>query len=368
MQQSWTARYLDGRSAQSTTVQMTITSEGLQIQLPDRSVYWPYAELRLRQGHYAGSQVRLEHGQQPVEAIILPDTAFLEHLHRIAGAAVRHVHNPACRNRRPLWIALLAMATGLFLIVLYRWGVPQAAQLVANQVPVSWEEKLGQSVIDSFLKDRHVCTDPLVTKSMNAMVRRLNAALPEHPYAFTVYVVDDPMVNAFAAPGGHIVFFTGLLKAAENAEMVAGVLAHEMQHVVHRHVTQRLFADLSTNVLLGAAVGDAGQAMSVVMETARVAGMMQYSQAHEEEADRAGVAILKRADINPQGLRDFFTVIQKEEGTASAMLQYVSSHPATAYRIAAVEEAMGQRRYHRLQLPTNLSWQTMMQRCESKEK
>lgn len=364
MQSQWDGRYLDGRSAAATAVRITITTDGLHLQLPDRAVLWAFAELRLRQGHYAGSQVRLEHGTDPVEAVIITDDTFLEHLHEIAPGRARHVHNPANRVHRPMILAGLGLTTAFFLVILYRWGIPYASQLVATKVPVAWEEKLGDSLLEDFLKHATPCDDPLVTTAMNHIARRLNESLPTHPYTFKIHVVSDPTVNAFAAPGGNIVFFTGLLAAAENAEMVAGVMAHEMQHVVHRHVTQRLFADLSTSMLLQAAVGDVSQAMSLVAETARMAGVMHYSRAHEAEADRDGVALLKAAAINPQGLRDFFTLIQGKDGDGpDGVFQYLASHPSTGARIESVNATIGERRYHRLRLPTSLPWKTLVGRC-----
>ena len=75
---------------------------------------------------------------------------------------------------------------------------------------------------------------------IDELVLTLTKALPSNPYAFRVSVVDSPVVNAFAAPGGYIVIYKGLLKYTKSPEELAGVLAHEIEHVIHRHVTRML--------------------------------------------------------------------------------------------------------------------------------
>src|SRR5207248_840587 len=91
---------------------------------------------------------------------------------------------------------------------------------------------------------------------IDGIVAALPAKARPQPYTFRVAVVNSSIVNAVAAPGGHVILFRGLLERTDSAEELAGVLAHEVEHVLHRHVTRAIFQQASTGVLMAALVGD----------------------------------------------------------------------------------------------------------------
>src|SRR5262249_20774964 len=158
------------------------------------------------------------------------------------------------------------------------------------------------------------CRDPHRQALLESIVARLAGALPaESPYKFRVYVVNESPVNALAAPGGYIVVFRGLIDQAKRPEELAGVLAHEMQHVVQRHTTQAIIQHGSTGLLLAALTGDMTGPLAYGLQSARVLGQLQYSRRAESQADAEGMKMLLAARIDPNGLIRFFQDVSDRE-------------------------------------------------------
>ncbi len=147
--------------------------------------------------------------------------------------------------------------------------------------------------------------------------RRWCKTLPEPRYPFRVIVANNPTVNALATPGGSIVVFRGLLERTENAEELAGVLAHEIQHVMHRHSTKAILRQASAGVLMAALVGDVSAVVAFGLQSARTLGDLRYSRQAELEADRDGARMLHAAAVDPAGMVSFFQAMQKRGGDAA---------------------------------------------------
>ena len=146
--------------------------------------------------------------------------------------------------------------------------------------------------------------------------------------------MNSPEVNAFAAPGGYIVLFQGLLQQTETPEELAGVLAHEIQHILHRHGTRALLHHFSTELFFTLLAGEASGLVAFGLEGAKVLSTFQYSRGNEEQADTEGMHMLGAAEIDPRGMITFFELLQQQENNTPDFLQYLSTHPHTADRIA----------------------------------
>jgi predicted Zn-dependent protease len=263
--------------------------------------------------------------------------------------------------RLALGFGLVALAAA---IVTFVKGVPLLAAYVAERIPVSWEEQLGEQVVGRLTAGSEVCGDSLVDVSLTGIVARLAEAAPS-PYEWNVRVVQQDAVNAFATPGGYIVVFSGLLEQAARPEQVAGVLAHEMQHVLNRHGTESLLRHVPLRLLLGAFTGDAAAWGGAVESLANV-GMLRYQQRDEEEADRKGVALLQAAQIDARGLVEFFEILEDEDTDVPGLLSYLSTHPNTRARIEAIEEliASGEADPPRALLP-GVDWEAARGACKT---
>jgi len=333
MRAEWAGHYLDGRSAARYAATVRITPGGLEIILAETGsrVWWPYAGLRQTQGFYAGEQVRLERGS---EALQVADVAFLSAVRAQAPATRSTFHDPARRRFRVQLVLLAAVAAVAMAVGLYQWGLPTVARVAAARVPVAWEDALGRAVTEQFAPVARRCVDPERQRRIDAIVMTLLRPLPAQPYTFRVAVLDTKTVNAFAAPGGHVVVYRGLLDRTESAEELAGVLAHEIQHVLHRHATQAIFRQASAGLLMAALVGDVSGLMAFGLEGARALADLGHSRGAEDEADRDGMGLLHAAAIDPAGMIAFYESMQAREADASGVLRYLSTHPAVGDRLA----------------------------------
>ncbi len=184
-------------------------------------------------------------------------------------------------------------------------------------------------------------------EKLQAYVSRLGQALaessdrPELFYHF--YVVDSPIVNAFALPGGYIFVTRGTVEACNSEAQLAGVLAHEVGHVNARHAVQQYteaqvinMIGVVAQVMLGGAgsrlAGDARRLISI--------GVLRgFGREKEYEADALSIDYLHRSNYNPYGTRDFLTTLNiSEEGKTNGFEGLFASHPDTLKRIRRAEE------------------------------
>jgi len=361
---SWSAQYLDGRTPVKQRVTVRIMRTGLEIVGEDgRTQWWPLREVRQSQGFYAGEQVRLERGGELPEMLLVDDVGFLAALRREAADGARGFHDPGRRRFRIPLTVLAAAGVVLVGAGLYLWGIPAFAAVVATRVPVAWEERLGASVMEHFAPESRRCTDPVVRSTVDDIMTRLLAPLPSVPYRFRVTVVGDERVNAVAAPGGYVVVLHGLLERADTPEELAGVLAHEAQHVLRRHATRAILQHASTGVLVAALAGDVSGLVAFGLESARTLGALRYSRQIEEEADREGMAMLHAARVDPAGTLAFFEKLQREHGASEEMLRYLSTHPSAGDRIRTLRALAAGATAPPVPLLPGQDWAAIRRRC-----
>lgn len=245
-----------------------------------------------------------------------------------------------------------------------RNGLPALATAVTPWVPVSWEEKLGATVIEHLVQPDNQCNDPVRRKVIDELVAKLTASVPGSPYKFRVFIVNDPTVNALATPGGYVVIFRGLLEATRWAEELAGVLAHELRHVLKRHSTKLMLQHVSTGLLMTALFGDASGIASFGVDAARTIVLLRYIRGHETEADEEGLKMLGAAGIDPTGMISFFETMKQKEVEAPAVFKYLASHPDTQDRIARLN-ALAEKSPPARAKPLRYDWQDLTRICQA---
>ncbi|HUO56579.1 MAG TPA: M48 family metallopeptidase [bacterium] len=330
---TWEGHYLDGQTSASKKAEIHPLAAGLSVRLEDGGRFlWSYEEIQQIQGRYEGEPVRLERGGDSGEALIIQDTDLLTAMRELSPAAASRFHDPGFRGTRKWLTFYAAIATVVVGLSLYHWGIPFLANLIAPRVPISWEKGLGKSELDIMAPAEKRILDARLNRVLGQILSRLAATVPHCPYRFEVTVVDLPIVNAFALPGGSILVYRELLETTQTPEELAGVLAHEMQHVLKRHTTKRLIQDSSTALLISALSGDATGSAAFALQSAGKLALLEYSREEEEEADREGMKMILAAGINPQGMIRFFRTIEGK-GKEPEFLKFISTHPATADRI-----------------------------------
>lgn len=206
------------------------------------------------------------------------------------------------------------------------------AAVLTPIVPLSVDRKLGE-ISEASLVVRD-CPNPAAKSYVEALARPLLEAAAPLPFPFQFRVVDDAAVNAFALPGGFVVVNRGLLEAAETGDEVVGVLGHEIQHALLRHGTRRIVREMGGSVALSLLLG--GSELQRYAQVASNLTSLKYNRAEESEADRAGVALLLRANIDPAGLARFFERLTQDGLTPPELL---STHPDPGNRAAEVRAA-----------------------------
>jgi predicted Zn-dependent protease len=153
--------------------------------------------------------------------------------------------------------------------------------------------------------------------------------------------VRSETINAFALPGGYVVVFTGLLKHAQGPDEVAGVLAHEVQHVVLRHGLERMVASLGLTAVVTILTGNEQGLVGLAKRLGLQLATLKFGRDQETAADVGGVRMLYRAHINPDAMVAFFLGLADRD---PAQIELLSTHPmsaARAERLNAEIKALG---------------------------
>jgi Zn-dependent protease with chaperone function len=198
----------------------------------------------------------------------------------------------------------------------------QSAAQVAKQLPI--------------LPD----SDP-VTIYVQRLGQQLAAHAPGEKWPYTFHVVNQKEINAFALPGGPVFVNLGTIQAADNEAELAGVMAHEISHVVQRHGTRAASKQMAAQLPLAILGGVMGQgALSQMAQMGLSFGFGSYflknSRTAESEADLLGTDIMYDTGFNPRAMAEFFTKIQQEGGARGP--QFFSDHPDPGNRAQAVAQ------------------------------
>jgi len=231
----------------------------------------------------------------------------------------------------------VVLAASALVLVFFFTQFDRVAGAATARIPVQWEERMGALSAETITASTPRWPDGAATRMLEDLGGRL-ATSAASPYTFRWILVDSPQVNAMAAPGGFVIVFTGLLREAQSAEELAGVLAHEVQHVVLRHSLRGLVRNLGWRVTLSLLLSGAGDLGTPLAAWAEQLGSLRFSRDQETEADEHGVRLLRQAGIDPRGLATFFERLAQDKAEPPAFL---STHPASDGRAAQVREWIG---------------------------
>jgi Zn-dependent protease with chaperone function len=248
--------------------------------------------------------------------------ALMAHLER-AATQVRH----ARRRHRAFWGGATAVVIGLAMLIWF--GSNLIVRWAVAGIPIEWEQQLGQAVYQDFLSKESVIKEGPAVSAVLEMTRRMTDKIPNNPYAFKVSVVQSPLVNAFALPGGYVVVFTGLIKKAESGEEVAGVLSHELNHVLQRHGMERMVKMLGLAAVVRIIAGDRQGLFGLMKDLGQELATLKFGREQEMEADITGLRLLHDARIAPDGMIRFFERLSEKD---QARVELFSTHPMSKAR------------------------------------
>ncbi len=230
--------------------------------------------------------------------------------------------------------------------------LPALGDVAADDLSPANERRLGEAIMREARRDPAYLADPDTEEYLNALGYRLVAASPARHSDFEFFAARDPMLNAFALPGGFIGVHSGLVLGAANESELAAVLAHEIGHIEQRHIARMLAKQREGNfIAIGALLlallaarsnssssADATQAAIAVGQAAAVQQQLNFSREAEREADRIGFQILANAGFDPSAMATFFGRLQ--QGTRiyeTAAPAYLRTHPLTVERMSDIQ-------------------------------
>lgn len=321
-----------------------VTPAALEVEVGDGRVERaPWFTLQIASGGFDHQQMLLSWARGDEQWSVMPvDAAARDALlaNAPAEAQVRlaHWNKKVQRARRGFhlgWAALGLVVASPLLLVLLLWLKSEAiVGWVVDRVSVQSEMDMGKVFFGQVEAGTALIKEG---KALEAITEIGNKLTQGSKYTYHWHIAKDPVVNAFAMPGGYVVVNSGLITAAADAEEVAGVLAHEVQHVERRHSLKGLVHNLGLSAALNLVLGDVGGGMWGDMATQL--GTLKFGRDHESESDRLGFEALRKAHIDARGMLRFFEKLKAQDGVTISLL---STHPATTDRLAALEKLVQQ--------------------------
>ena len=331
--------FADGLPASGAPCVVAVSADGLHIRptgdspLVEQLV--SFADMSVEAGGLDHDQLVVSWGAgASVRTLYLKDPALIIAFRRAAPSALMARVEQAAEqvrrarhSHRALWGSAVGVVVGLGLMVWF--GSDLIVEWVVVRIPVQWEQKLGETVYQDFLSKETVLKEGPAVSAVQEMTQRMTAKIPNNPYTFQVSVVQSPVVNAFALPGGYVVVFTGLMKKAESGEEVAGVLSHELNHVLQRHGMERLVKMMGLAAVVSILVGDQQGLIGLARQLGLELATLKFGREQETEADVTGIRLLSDARIAPDGMIRFFERLSEKD---KERVELFSTHPMSAAR------------------------------------
>jgi predicted Zn-dependent protease len=317
-QSEFSGTFYDGKSANKYPVKILLTRSQLELIFPDgHRISWPYPTLKLSKTDSTGP-VRLErpssNPEVVPESVVIEDPKFLHEAHRVAPGALGNIWNQPHKKKMRYGLMILALVIIPPLIfAIWVYAIPAMTNAVADRIPTEWEERLGQNYFQALFKESLKKPDPKMQKALDTISKRLLATVPDQPYQFRIYVHPSKMVNAMALPGGTIIVFQGLINVTDTPEELAGVLAHEFQHVLKRHSTRGIIRSEAINLFGLIISGNSDSMTNVIIKAGGMLEFLSFSRKLESQADNEGMKMMLAAQVDPQGMVRVFESLEREQ-------------------------------------------------------
>lgn len=280
------------------------------------------------------------------------------------------------RGRLPQLMLRIALALALATQPVLAADLPDLGEVSRQYFSDQEEQTLGRTIMRDVYADPRYLDDPEIENYLNQLGYKLVSVSPRNQRDFTFFVVDDPSINAFALPGGHIGVHTGLLLAAQTESELAGVIAHEISHVTQDHIARMIasqnqsywptMAALALALLAARSNANVAGAAIASTQAYSIQNQLNFSRDYEREADRLGYEMLTRAHFDPRGMSGFFGRLQRASRFYdSSAPAYLRTHPLTTERIADMESRSASAPYQQIQ--DSLEFQLVRARLRARE-
>jgi beta-barrel assembly-enhancing protease len=287
---------------------------------------------------------------------------------------------------RSVYAAAFALLVGAGVSVAWATGLgaadqdlPELGSPAAAAVSLEEEYEAGLGWFRGMELSGQILEDPEVSDYIQEIGHSLSSHAEEGQHQFYYFVMREPVINAFAMPGGFIAINSGLFLATRNENELAGVMAHETAHVTQRHIVRGLIdqshaglmstAAMLAAILLGATAGrnnpSAMEGGILAAESAGIQHQINYTRSQEFEADRIGIGTMASAGYDPLGMASFFDYMSHSgpEPTRINAIQFLIDHPIFSDRVAEAHNRAEQ--IGRIRHSDSLGYKLMRERLRS---
>jgi Zn-dependent protease with chaperone function len=321
--------FYDGRSSRRHSVRLALGDQLEITEIATTLANWPFADIR--RADAAAGILRLS-------CLTAPSLARLEIRDAALAAAVtaRCPQLDAAGRRGVGAIVGWSLAAAASIVAVVLFGLPLAADRLTPLVPQAFERRFGD-VADGQIKvlfGGKICNRAPGQFAFTKLVDTLRAAAGMDT-TVEAAVMATPVPNAFALPGGKVYLFNGLLAKAQNADEIAGVLAHELGHLQHRDNIRNLIYNGGASFLIGLLFGDVTGSGALIFAS-RSLVTASYSREAEQNADTFSIDVMHRLGRSPKAMGELlFRVTGKEVDNALSVL---SNHPLTEDRLKRMSD------------------------------
>jgi predicted Zn-dependent protease len=228
-------------------------------------------------------------------------------------------------------------------------GLAVALGISACSVSQQQEVQLGQQESAQIQQQLPLVQDPVINQYVSSLGNQIARKTARADLQWQFYVVNTDVVNAFALPGGIVYVNRGVLERADRMDELAGVMGHEIEHVVRRHSVKQMEQMQGANVGVALACTltnvCSNQAAATAINVGGTAIFAKFSRADEVQADEGGFHNVISAGISPEGMLSFFQKLLAEEqqsGSSGAASSWFSDHPGTQDRIQDIQNMLAQ--------------------------
>ncbi|RLM13636.1 hypothetical protein BIY27_10240 [Gibbsiella quercinecans] len=237
--------------------------------------------------------------------------------------------------------------------------LPDMGTTAGSTLSIGQELAMGDFYVRQLRASAPLINNPLLLQYINQLGNRLVASAYSVRTPFHFYLVRNDEINAFAFFGGNVVLHSALLRVTDNESQLASVLAHEISHMTQRHLA-RAMEDQQRNapltwvgalgsILLAMANPAAGMAALSGTIAGTQQGIISFTQANEQEADRIGLQVLERAGFDPQAMPDFLQKLSDQSRYASKPPEMLLTHPLPDSRLSDARNRANQMPRHLVQ-------------------
>ncbi len=223
--------------------------------------------------------------------------------------------------------------------------LPRIGEPADTALSPAEETRIGSKVTAELYARDYILEDPEITEYMATLAWKLAAATEAEPPDLTVFVMKDSRINAFALPGGFLGVNAGTITSARNESELAGVVSHELAHITQRHIARTIEGTQTANIATWAAVLAAIIAASANPEVivaalslgqaANYQREVNFTRAHELEADRIGIRTMARAHFDPEAMATFFMRLEQQSRLyGNQVPEFLQTHPVNTTRIS----------------------------------